>query len=109
MIVADHLLRPTRESGGGPPLCPRRGRSLLGLAPGGGCLAGPVTSAAGGLLPHLFTLTPGMPEAYCFCGPLPRIAPPGCYPAPRPMEFGLSSNGSKPSAAARSPWTSASS
>jgi len=30
---------------------------LLGLAPGGVCLAGPVTRAAGELLPHLFTLT----------------------------------------------------
>ena len=30
---------------------------LLGLAPGGGYLAGTVTSPAGGLLHHLFTLT----------------------------------------------------
>jgi len=30
---------------------------LLGLAPDGGCLAAPVTWGAGGLLPHLFTIT----------------------------------------------------
>jgi len=32
-------------------------RPLLGLAPGGVCLAGPVTRTAGEPLPHLFTLT----------------------------------------------------
>jgi len=31
---------------------------LLGLAPGGVCLAGDITAAAGGLLHHPFTLTP---------------------------------------------------
>ena len=31
---------------------------LFGLAPGGVCLAGQVTLAAGALLPHRFTLTP---------------------------------------------------
>ncbi len=82
--------------------------SLLGLAPGGGCLAGSVASAAGRLLPCHFTLTSGEPEAYCFCGPIRRIAPPGRYPAPCSMEFGLSSDGSKPSAAARPPWASVS-
>ena len=30
---------------------------LLGLAPGGGCLAARITANAGELLPHLFTLT----------------------------------------------------
>jgi len=44
--------------------------SLLGLAPGGVCLARPVTRPAGELLPHRFTLTlrlgcPG-PMAVCF-------------------------------------------
>jgi hypothetical protein len=31
--------------------------SLLGLAPGGGCLANGIAAAAGGLLHHLFTVT----------------------------------------------------
>ena len=43
--------------------------SLLGLAPGGGCLADAVTSAAGGLLLRLFTLTSSESEAYCFLWP----------------------------------------
>jgi hypothetical protein len=63
---------------------------LLGLAPGGVCLAGPVTRAAGELLPHLFTLTV---TADCFCGTVHRVAPPGCYPAPCSVELGLSSDG----------------
>jgi len=82
---------------------PRGADPLLGLAPGGGCLAGAVANAAGGLLLHLFTLTPGEPEADCFCGPIRRIAPPGCYPAPCSVEFGLSSGGMPP-AVARPPW-----
>jgi hypothetical protein len=49
---------------------------LLGLAPGGGCLAARVTTCAGGLLHHLFTFTPSLAlprvrgreqvEAVCF-------------------------------------------
>jgi len=31
--------------------------ALLGFAPGGVCLAGDITAAAGGLLHHRFTLT----------------------------------------------------
>jgi len=76
---------------------PRRGRMappaprpLLGLAPGGVCLAGPVTQTAGEPLPHLFTLTF---TAVCFCGTVHRVAPPGCYPAPCSVELGLSSDG----------------
>jgi len=59
--VARRLQRPTR---GLRTSSPRRGRvslpaprPLLGLAPGGVCLAGPVARAAGELLLHLFTLT----------------------------------------------------
>src|SRR5438477_2603908 len=66
-------------------------RSLLGLAPGGVCRAGPIARSAGELLPHRFTLTGGEPPAVCFLWPFPRVAPPGCYPAPRPVESGLSS------------------
>jgi len=57
--------------------------SLLGLAPGGGYLAICITTDAGGLLHHLFTLTTLTPShlpmgegrrdegATCFCGPHP--------------------------------------
>ncbi len=46
---------------------------MLGLAPGGVCLAGPVTWTAGGLLHHRFTLTawPGGRAATCFLLHLP--------------------------------------
>ena len=45
--------------------------SLLGLAPGGGYLATHITARAGGLLHHLFTITPRERGAVCFCGPYP--------------------------------------
>lgn len=45
--------------------------SLLGLAPGGGYLTICITANAGGLLHHLFTITPRKREAVCFCGPFP--------------------------------------
>src|SRR5688572_14877906 len=50
----------------------------------------------GALLPHLFTLTqPSLFRAtarrYVFCATFRRVAPPGCYPAHCPVEFGLSS------------------
>jgi len=59
--VARRLVQPTRRSTGASrpdlPTANRRQDSLLlGLAPGGGCLAGRVTTAAGALLPHRFTL-----------------------------------------------------
>jgi len=66
--------------------------SLLGLAPGGGYLAARVTTGAGGLLHHLFTITGANAPAVCFSVALfRRVAPPGCYPAPCPVEPGLSS------------------
>jgi hypothetical protein len=92
--VARRLQRPTRGLGTSSPrlgrMSPPAPRPLLGLAPGGVCLAGPVTRTAGELLPHLFTLTV---TADCFCGTVHRVAPPGCYPAPRSVELGLSSDG----------------
>src|SRR6202521_4153935 len=54
--------------------------------------------AAGGLLPHLFTLTwrclsGDRRRRRCnFCGTFLRVAPTGCYPAPCSLEPGLSSN-----------------
>ena len=56
--VARRLKRRTRKSSG--PDQPAAGcpaSFLLGLAPGGVCLARPVTRPAGALLPHRFTLT----------------------------------------------------
>src|SRR4030067_23912 len=43
--------------GDGPSPARKRTSLLLGLAPSGGCLAGPIAGPAGGLLHHLFTLT----------------------------------------------------
>ena len=59
--VARRLVQPTRRSTGASspdlPTADRRQDSLLlGLAPGGGCPADRVTTAAGALLPHRFTL-----------------------------------------------------
>jgi hypothetical protein len=53
---------------------------LLDLAPDGGCLAASIAAGAGGLLHHLFTLTPG--GAVCFCGPVQQVDPPEGFPAP---------------------------
>ena len=72
-------------------LWPGQPPSLFGLAPNGVCLACRVTAASGGLLLHRFTLTPT--GAVCFLWRCPRVAPPGCYPAFRPAEPGLSSPG----------------
>src|SRR3954464_9624067 len=51
VAVADNLLRSTRKLGRA-----ALERFLSDLAPGGVCRAGRVTPAAGGLLPHRFTL-----------------------------------------------------
>jgi hypothetical protein len=70
------------------------GGTLLDLAPGGVCLATPVTRGAGGLLHHRFTLTPTPlrePGRSVLCGTVPRVAPGGCYPPPCSVESGLSS------------------
>jgi hypothetical protein len=69
------------------------GLPLLDLAPDGGYLAVDIAAHAGGLLHHLFTLTCHHPVALrsvsvARSGRLPR---PGSYPAPCPMECGLSS------------------
>jgi hypothetical protein len=73
---------------GGPP----SNVSLFGLAPGGVCQAPAVTDGTGELLPHLFTLTPGLArERFVFCGTFLPVARTGRYPAPCPVEPGLSS------------------
>ena len=75
------------NSGGPPSNVP-----LFGLAPGGVCRAPVVTDGTGELLPHLFTLTPGTTRGrFVFCGTFLPVARTGRYPAPCPMEPGLSS------------------
>ncbi len=91
MPVARHLQRPNPRTPGGQPFSPMRGIALLfGLAPGGVCQASPVTRAAGELLPHRFTLAV-LRRRSIFCGTIRGVAPPGRYPAPCPVEPGLSS------------------
>src|SRR6058998_3447039 len=66
---------------------------LFGLSPGGVYQAGGVTASAGALLPHRFTLASDRsPRRFVFCGTFPGIAPAGRYPAPCPVELGLSSS-----------------
>ena len=62
---------------------------LFGLAPGGVCLAGRSPGRRWSLTPplHPYRLLP----AVSFCGTFPRVAPAGRYPAPCPVEPGLSS------------------
>ena len=86
--VADNLQRPTREFGR-----TALEHSLSGLAPGGVCLATTVSRRAGGLLHHRFTLTPApRSDGGLFSVALiPRVAPGGRYPPPRPVEPGPSS------------------
>ena len=68
---------------------------LFGFAPDGVYLACRVTTAAGGLLPHLFTLTPQM-RGGLFLWHWPEVTLAGRYPASCPVEPGLSSPGQKP-------------
>ena len=86
--VADNLQRPTRELGR-----TALERSLSGLAPGGVCLATAVSRRAGGLLHHRFTLTsaPKTGGGLFSVALIPRVAPGGCCPPPRPVEPGPSS------------------
>jgi hypothetical protein len=67
--------------------------SLLGLAPGGVCRAVAVACDAGELLPHRFTLACALSghRRSALCCTFRRVTPPGCYPAPCPVESGLSS------------------
>ena len=68
------------------------GRFLSDLAPGGVCRAARVTSGAGGLLLHRFTLTAGRSRwRSVFCGTFPRVTPGRCCRPPCPSESGLSS------------------
>lgn len=55
--------------------------SLFGFAPGGVFRAEGCCQLRGGLLPHLFTLTPHAGRSV-FCGTIPGVTPAGRYPAP---------------------------
>ncbi len=79
-------VRPTRELGRA-----ALERSLLGLAPDGGCRAATVARRAGGLLPHRCTLTAREREAVSSLLPLREVAPAWLSPASCPAESGLSS------------------
>ena len=83
--VADGLQQPTRKHGRAV-----LDASLLGLAPGGVYLASDVTAGPGELLPHPFTLT-RLGGRTSLCGTFPGVTPAGRYPAPCPVEPGLSS------------------
>ena len=87
--VTDGLKRPTRKHGRA-----ALDASLLGLAPGGVYLASDVTAGPGELLPHPFTLTCHSLRSgrrTSLCGTFPGVTPAGRYPAPCPVEPGLSS------------------
>src|SRR4051794_22311612 len=84
--VAGSLQRPTRELGR-----TTLEHSLSGLAPGGVCRATTVARRAGGLLHHRFTLTSELGGGLLSVALIPRVAPGGCCPPPRPVEPGPSS------------------
>lgn len=92
--VADSLVRSTRGLGRAALEHPRTGPEGpdLDLAPSGVYRAGRVTSVAGGLLHHRFTLT-YRGRRSVFCGTVPRVTPGGRYPPPCSVEPGRSSAG----------------
>ncbi len=95
--VTTALQRSTRDCRETSRLSPARwlDLSLLDLAPNGGCLAARITTNAGGLLRHLFTLTP-IQERYVSVALSSRFPRSGISPAFCPMECGLSSVGPLP-------------
>jgi hypothetical protein len=85
--VAIKIKRPTRGFGRTTLKFP-----LFGLAPDGVCLAPAVTGRTGELLPHRFTLTPGIFRGrFPFCCTFLPVTGTGRYPASCPLEPGLSS------------------
>ena len=86
LCLDGHLsVQPTRNSNDASSVS-----SLLGLAPGGGCLAACIAAVAGGLLHRLFTITAlrRLTVSVALSGKLPR---PGVSPVPCSVECGLSS------------------
>ena len=89
--VACSLMRPTRDSCSvgltpaseedSPPIWPCSGRGLASR-----CVSTPLVRSYRTISP-----LPTSRRAVCFCATFRRVAPPGCYPAPCPVELGLSS------------------
>ena len=75
------IMRSTRDYEEASSLLPARrlGLSLLDLAPNGGCLAARIAAGAGGLLHHLFTLTP-LRERYVSVARSSRLPHSGKFP-----------------------------
>ena len=87
--VTGVLKQPTRGSSGA-------GRTLPHIWPCSdwGLPCRPCCQGRGGLLPHPFTLTGGLPHRrFAFCGPVRRLSAPRRYLAVYPVELGLSSSG----------------
>jgi hypothetical protein len=90
--LAGRLVRPTRDSSGaGDSSSSMRPCSRWGLP------CGPCCQRPGALLPHPFTLACAGPgrrghRRSALCGTFRRLATPGRYPAPCPVELGLSSS-----------------
>jgi hypothetical protein len=107
---------PKREETGRLLFAQGRTLSLLGLAPGGGCLAAallrsPVVSytAISPLLPHPRPSPErrgekGMKERYVSVAHSSALRRSGDYPAPRPVECGLSSTPARDAAVAQPAW-----
>ena len=91
--VTRSFKRPTRELRADHPTY----APLFGLAPGGVYQALDVTIETGELLPHRFTLTQRDRHSHrlsgrsIFCGTFLPVTGTGYYPAPCPVELGLSS------------------
>ena len=91
--VTRFFKRPTRELRADHPTY----APLFGLAPGGVYQAPDVTIRPGELLPHRFTLASPVDRENpvrrrsIFCGTFLPVTGTGCYPAPCPVELGLSS------------------
>src|SRR4051794_11108839 len=83
-------LGPPSPAGSLPPTWSSAGRvsAPIGVAPGGACLAAPVSGDAGGLLHHRFTLASAFTcdagGRSPLCCAIQRVSPSGSYPAPLP-------------------------
>ena len=93
--IAGRLEQPTRRLRAGHPRAP----PYLVLLRAGFCLPPPLREARCALTAPFHPYPPTLPAQraegeggrYVFCATVRRVAPPGCYPAHCPAEFGLSS------------------
>ena len=100
--VTDDLDAAHLQTLSGQLVCTGARKRPLGLAPDGVYIAARVTTDAGGLLHHPFTLT-GRSRRSTFCCTFPRVTPGGRYPPSCPVESGLSSTDPEGSAATAQP------